>query len=53
LDAIALRNSDRISSLSLDQLSALVILAGAQTNATALLNFNSIDDLNHWLEANG
>ncbi|MCU0565428.1 MAG: DUF4351 domain-containing protein [Oculatellaceae cyanobacterium Prado106] len=36
--------SDRISSLSPDRLSALAI---------ALLNFNSIDDLNHWLEANG
>ena len=34
---------DRISTLSLDQLSALAI---------ALLNFNSGDDLNHWLEQN-
>jgi Domain of unknown function (DUF4351) len=36
--------SDRISSLSLNQLSAL---------ALALLNFNSADDLNNWLETNG
>jgi hypothetical protein len=36
--------NDRISALSPDQLEALAI---------ALLNFNSIDDLNHWLEANG
>jgi hypothetical protein len=36
--------SDRISSLSLEQLSVLAI---------ALLNFNSIDDLDQWLEANG
>jgi Domain of unknown function (DUF4351)/Putative transposase, YhgA-like len=35
--------SDRISFLSLDQLSALAI---------ALLDFNSIDDLSHWLEVN-
>jgi hypothetical protein len=35
--------TDRISSLSLDQLSSLAI---------ALLNFDSIDDLNHWLAAN-
>lgn len=35
---------DRISTLSLDQLSALAI---------ALLNFNSINDLNQWLDANG
>jgi Domain of unknown function (DUF4351) len=36
--------NDRISSLSLEQLSALAI---------ALLNFNSADDLNNWLEVNG
>ena len=36
--------SDHISALSLDKLSALAI---------ALLNFNSIDDLNNWLEVNG
>ena len=35
--------TDRISTLSLDQLSALAI---------ALLNFNSGDDLNNWLEQN-
>jgi predicted transposase/invertase (TIGR01784 family) len=35
--------NDRISSLSLDQLSALAI---------ALLNFSSIDDLSNWLNAN-
>jgi hypothetical protein len=36
--------TDRLSSLPLDRLSALAI---------ALLNFNSIDDLNQWLEMNG
>jgi predicted transposase/invertase (TIGR01784 family) len=36
--------SNRVSSLSLDQLSAL---------AVALLNFNSIDDLSQWLTTNG
>jgi predicted transposase/invertase (TIGR01784 family) len=36
--------SDRISTLSLEQLSALAI---------ALLNFSSIDDLSNWLNANG
>jgi Domain of unknown function (DUF4351) len=36
--------SDRISALSLEQLSALAI---------ALLNFDSLDELNHWLEVNG
>jgi Domain of unknown function (DUF4351)/Putative transposase, YhgA-like len=35
---------DRISALPLDQLSALAI---------ALLNFNAIDDLSNWLNANG
>jgi hypothetical protein len=35
---------DRLSALSLDKLSALAI---------ALLSFNSSDDLNQWLEANG
>jgi hypothetical protein len=35
--------NDRLSSLSLDQLSALAI---------ALLNFSSIDDLSNWLNAN-
>jgi Domain of unknown function (DUF4351) len=35
--------NDRLYSLSLDKLSALAI---------ALLNFNSIDDLNHWLNVN-
>jgi predicted transposase/invertase (TIGR01784 family) len=35
---------DRLATLTLDQLSALAI---------ALLNFNAIDDLNHWLEING
>jgi predicted DNA-binding ribbon-helix-helix protein len=35
---------DRIATLSLDQLEGLAI---------ALLNFNSIDDLNLWLETNG
>jgi hypothetical protein len=34
---------DRIASLSLDQLSTLAI---------ALLNFDSVDDLNHWLDVN-
>jgi hypothetical protein len=36
--------SDRISSLSLNQLSVLAI---------ALLNFNSVDDLKQWLDTNG
>jgi hypothetical protein len=36
--------NDRISTLSPDKLSALAI---------ALLNFNSIDDLSNWLNANG
>jgi hypothetical protein len=36
--------SDRLSALPLDQLSGLAI---------ALLNFNSIADLNQWLETNG
>jgi hypothetical protein len=35
---------DRISSLSLDQLDVLLV---------DLLNFNSVDDLVQWLEANG
>ena len=35
--------NSRVSSLSPDKLSALAI---------ALLNFNTIDDLNHWLETN-
>jgi Domain of unknown function (DUF4351) len=35
--------SDRVSNLSLDQLDVLML---------DLLNFNSIDDLSHWLEAN-
>jgi hypothetical protein len=36
--------NDRLATLSLDQLSSL---------AVALLNFTTIDDLNHWLEING
>jgi hypothetical protein len=38
---LPLEISDRLSLLSLDQLSALGI---------ALLNFNTMDDLTHWLE---
>jgi hypothetical protein len=44
-NAIAINSSDRISNLSPEKLSALAILASAQGNATAILNFNSIDDL--------
>jgi Domain of unknown function (DUF4351) len=43
---------NRIFSLSLDQLSALA-RCFADTARVALLNFNAIDDLNHWLETNG
>ncbi len=43
--------NDRISSLSLDQLSALA-RCFADTARVALLNFSSIDDLSNWLNAN-
>jgi Domain of unknown function (DUF4351) len=44
--------SDRISALSLEQLSALA-RCFADTARVALLNFDSLDELNHWLEVNG
>jgi Domain of unknown function (DUF4351) len=42
---------DRISTLSPEQLEALA-RCFADTARVALLNFNSIDDLGHWLESN-
>jgi Domain of unknown function (DUF4351) len=43
--------NDRISALSADQLEALA-RCFADTARVALLNFNSMDDLSQWLEAN-